>query len=375
MYPRMAAAVYSLTLFAGPQLPLSAAHSCTPSPLLFRSIRLPALVALVATQIGLLSTSLSLPMLAPLLLGTGMLMRSIRTNASLVFPRIGLLVVLLWTLWFANRQVRRRGSGAGAAHGEATALHCFCQQIFTTRQLDRPAELHANQPACPPACPSSYLCFFLAPLCPACSVIQNTVAYLRKQGAIDQRLANNINSAAELAVLVTASVIMLSMLGVNVSALLLPAGVALALAAKDLSHNFFAGFFLMMVQPFRRVGLIREHALGRGRARAAPRGKAASATALPSRAELARGSPSGLTGRQAGRHTRWGEYEQLADRRACVSLRGNLGCRLGDRVGVTLPSGSPGSFGGGGSWFEGVCEKVDLRCAPGSAAAAASLIC
>jgi hypothetical protein len=199
------------------------------------------------------------------------------------------------------------------------------------------------------------------------------VAYLRKQGAIDQRLANNINSAAELAVLVTASVIMLSMLGVNVSALLLPAGVALALAAKDLSHNFFAGFFLMMVQPFRRVGLIQEHALGRGRARAAPRGKAASATALPSRAELARGSPSGLTGRQAGILA--GVYEQLADRRACVSLRGNLGCRLGDRVGVTLPSGSPGSFGGGGSWFEGVCEKVDLRCAPGSAAAAASLIC
>lgn len=100
------------------------------------SIRLPALVALVATQIGLLSTSLSLPMLAPLLLGTGMLMRSIRTNASLVFPRIGLLVVLLWLLWFAN------------------------------------------------------------------SVIQNTVANLRKQGAIDQRMANNINSAAELTVLV-----------------------------------------------------------------------------------------------------------------------------------------------------------------------------
>lgn len=101
------------------------------------SIRLPALVALVATQIGLLSTSLSLPMLAPLLLGTGMLLRSIRTNASLVFPRIGLLVVLLWLLWFAN------------------------------------------------------------------SVIQNTVAYLRKQGAIDPRMANNINSAAEVAVLVS----------------------------------------------------------------------------------------------------------------------------------------------------------------------------
>ena len=45
------------------------------------------------------------------------------------------------------------------------------------------------------------------------------------------------------------------MLGVNVSALLLPAGVALAFAAKDLSHNFLAGFFLIMVQPFRQGGV------------------------------------------------------------------------------------------------------------------------
>ena len=31
------------------------------------------------------------------------------------------------------------------------------------------------------------------------------------------------------------------MIGVNVSGLLLPAGIALAYAAKDLSHNFLAG--------------------------------------------------------------------------------------------------------------------------------------
>lgn len=31
------------------------------------------------------------------------------------------------------------------------------------------------------------------------------------------------------------------MLGVNVNALLLPVGIALAYAAKDLSHNFLAG--------------------------------------------------------------------------------------------------------------------------------------
>ena len=69
-----------LPLWFSAQLILSAEppqSACFHTPLL-RSIRLPALVALVATQIGLLSTSLSLPMLAPLLLGTGMLLRSIR---------------------------------------------------------------------------------------------------------------------------------------------------------------------------------------------------------------------------------------------------------------------------------------------------------
>ena len=45
-------------------------------------------------------------MLAPLLLGTGMLLRSIRTNASFLLPRIGLLVVMLWLLWFANSVVQ-----------------------------------------------------------------------------------------------------------------------------------------------------------------------------------------------------------------------------------------------------------------------------
>jgi len=48
----------------------------------------------------------SLPMLAPLLLGTGMMCRSIKANASIIFPRIGLLVVLLWVLWFANSVVQ-----------------------------------------------------------------------------------------------------------------------------------------------------------------------------------------------------------------------------------------------------------------------------
>lgn len=65
-------------------------------------VRVPAIAALILTQGGVLASQVSLPMLAPLLLGTGMLLRSIRANASFVIPRIGLLVVLLWVIWFVN---------------------------------------------------------------------------------------------------------------------------------------------------------------------------------------------------------------------------------------------------------------------------------
>ena len=61
------------------------------------------------------------------------------------------------------------------------------------------------------------------------------------QGGLDHRVSGAIITASECAALLAAFVIVLSMLGVNVNALLLPAGVALAFAAKDLSHNFLAG--------------------------------------------------------------------------------------------------------------------------------------
>ena len=48
----------------------------------------------------------SLPMLAPLLLGTGMLLRTVKSNASFIFPRVGLIVVMTWGLWFTNRVVQ-----------------------------------------------------------------------------------------------------------------------------------------------------------------------------------------------------------------------------------------------------------------------------
>lgn len=72
---------------------------------------------------------------------------------------------------------------------------------------------------------------------------------LRPQGAIDHRIASAVITASECSALLGALLILLSMLGVNIgSALLLPAGIAVAIAAKDLSHNWLAGFFLFVAQ-------------------------------------------------------------------------------------------------------------------------------
>ena len=72
----------------------------------------------------------------------------------------------------------------------------------------------------------------------SCSALK---CWLTAQGALDARLSGAIITASECCALLAALVIVLSMIGVNVSGLLLPAGFALAFAAKDLSHNFLAG--------------------------------------------------------------------------------------------------------------------------------------
>lgn len=152
--------------------------------MVFAASKMPLLATI--GKVSLVSTgALSLPVLAPLLLGTGMLLRSITANASYVFPRIGLTVLLFWCLWFAQ------------------------------------------------------------------GLVQNIVSFLRSQGALDGRLAGGIITTSEIAAMVTGVIVLLSMLGVNVSALLLPAGVAVAFAAQDITRNFISGLFLFVVQPFR----------------------------------------------------------------------------------------------------------------------------
>lgn len=70
------------------------------------------------------------------------------------------------------------------------------------------------------------------------------------------RVAGAVINGSELCVLLAAVVIFLSMLGLNVSSLLIPIGIAIAIAAKDLSHNFLAGFFLFAVQVSTYIGIL-----------------------------------------------------------------------------------------------------------------------
>lgn len=250
-------------------------------------------------------------MLAPLLLGTGMLFRSIKSNASFLFPRIGLVVVLMWVLWFAN------------------------------------------------------------------SVVQSTVHYLQRQGALDHRVSAAVITGAELLTMLGAGVIVLSALGVNVSGLLLPAGVCLAIAAKDLAHNFLAGRCLSAVRRLHTAALM--HALLR---RACCRNSTCWLTHMHDNCKHAVCTMEKLRSVAAEHVTSLVVIRlfQSGLQRSCASVQAVCPIallsyagfflfavqpfRLGDRIAVrSMASGesaasSPGPTGG---WYEGCCEQVDLR--------------
>ena len=232
-------------------------------------VRLPALAALVLTQGGALAGQVSLPMLAPLLLGLGMTLRSIKTNAGYVIPRVGLVVVLLWSVWFTN------------------------------------------------------------------GVLQNCWVLLRKQGRLDARVAAGLVTLTECVALVLAGVVLLSSLGVNISALLLPAGVCVAIASKDLLQNTVSGtggFFGVCVSAcFVSVFL----------------------------------SPSIFTHPCPQKNKTKQNKQNKKPTGFFLFLAQPF--RIGNKVGVCLAGGGgagggfDGGGGGGAGWFEGVCEQVDLR--------------
>lgn len=61
------------------------------------------------------------------------------------------------------------------------------------------------------------------------------------QGRIDLRTLAGARMITECTSLLLAGIVALSMLGINISGLLLPAGVVLAIASRDLLQNFIAG--------------------------------------------------------------------------------------------------------------------------------------
>lgn len=124
-------------------------------------------------------------MLPPLLVGAGILLRSLWVNAGYLFPRLYLTTFILWGIWLLN----------------------------------------------------SFIC--------------RVVGYFTRQSTITEPRAHTLMNWVEGLTLVTAGLVILSLFGVNISALLLPAGICIALAAKDLSHNFLAGLVLFLAQPFR----------------------------------------------------------------------------------------------------------------------------
>ena len=204
-------------------------------------------------------------MLAPLLLGTGMMFRTIRSNASLIFPRVGLLVVLLWVLWFVNSVVqntvmylRRQGAidhrSAPAASIAYVLVVRHLPALRTTLSLrSHIAALHWHH------CTRQLQSHTNGDNIPS---VADSLVRLRDGRALTctrRRVSGAVINASEMCSLGGALVIMLSIIGSNVSALLIPAGVALAIAAKDLSHNFLAGFSLFAVQ-VRRVAALPDRA-------------------------------------------------------------------------------------------------------------------
>ncbi len=68
-----------------------------------------------------------------------------------------------------------------------------------------------------------------------------SLGHVHVQGALDARVSGAITTACEILSLIAAILTVLINVGVNVSALLLPAGIALAFAARDMTQNFLAG--------------------------------------------------------------------------------------------------------------------------------------
>jgi len=73
------------------------------------------------------------------------------------------------------------------------------------------------------------------------SMICRMIEYLTASATISQSSAHAVLNWTEGLTLVLAGLVVLTLFGVNISALLLPAGICFAIAGKDLAHNFVGG--------------------------------------------------------------------------------------------------------------------------------------
>ncbi|KAK3269457.1 hypothetical protein CYMTET_22108 [Cymbomonas tetramitiformis] len=88
------------------------------------TVRLPTMLAFLIAQLGVMASTTSLPILAPLLLGSGMVLQQIVQNAGYVLPRMLVCALIAWASWFSNSLFH-------------DTLKIWCQQEVIPKRLER----------------------------------------------------------------------------------------------------------------------------------------------------------------------------------------------------------------------------------------------
>eukprot|EP00899_Mesostigma_viride_P012378 jgi/Mesvir1/21140/Mv14189-RA.1 len=144
--------------------------------------------------------------------------------------------------------------------------------------------------------------------------------WLHAQHVLSSTISRAITIAAEMASGAITIFTVLTTFGVNMYSILLPAAVTLALASKDIAHNFLAGFFLFSAEPFKPGDYV----------------------SVVAGAPLANSTGAAVLRRPAG-----GVGDAVPN-----------GSAPRPAASSALPSAAPLASP---SWFRGVCESIDLR--------------
>lgn len=175
-------------------------------------------------------------------------------------------------------------------------------------------------------------------------VATSTALYLRRQGALDARVAGAAVACSEVLALSAASLVLLSALGVNVSALLFPAAALAGWAAADGARCFGAGAFLFAAQPFRLGDRVAVRA-----APGVPVSSSGSYGSSPQRSLLGGGRDGSYSSYGSGSSSSYGNNGNGFSSSASAAA---AAMAAEDLEGEEAPPSS---------WFDGRVEHVDLR--------------